>query len=180
VPNPFENLIKAIHALTDRADFDRVYNAAVEREKELRAKRTSNGAAAPAEPAAADNAGAAPDAIQKLVSEIRAMTSRKELVRVQEAVIAREERLRHVHALEVAATLQVGDRVRIQGIRPEYLIGLEGTVERLPEHTKVAVKLDHPDRAEKYIEDDGTIRINADTLAVIPVEENPRTAGAAA
>jgi preprotein translocase subunit YajC len=116
-----------------------------------------------------------PNTIDELIKDIRAITNREDLDRVFQAAREREKQLRAQHTLEVAASLQVGDRVRTHGLSPQYLNGLEGAVERLPEGGLVAVKLDHPQLAKRYAAADGILRTNAGTLTVIPAGEPPRT-----
>jgi hypothetical protein len=116
-----------------------------------------------------------PNKIDELIKDIHALTNREDLDRVYQAACEREKQLRAQHTLEVAASLQIGDRVRTHGLSPQYLNGLEGAVDSLPQGGVVAVKLDHPQLAKRYAAADGILRANAGALTVIPADQTPRT-----
>jgi hypothetical protein len=116
-----------------------------------------------------------PNAIDKLLNDILMLPKQEDLNRVYDAACKREKELRAQHTQEVVASLRIGDRVRLQGVSPQYLNGLEGTVASLPQDGSVPVKLDHPQLARRYASPDGILRARAETLTVIPAGEKPRT-----
>lgn len=56
-------------------------------------------------------------------------------------VKARRSQLRTLTTLEVVGSLNVGDRVKLTGLRPQYVNGATGTVESLAQ-TRFNVRLD--------------------------------------
>ena len=77
----------------------------------------------------------------KILDQVEDMNE-TQLRLLMESVSAQHYVIRQRHARKVAAQLDTGSRVRIVGnIKPKYLAGLAGTVDKL-EGSKVHVRLD--------------------------------------
>lgn len=56
-----------------------------------------------------------------------------------EALVARRKIVRQMQAAQIRASLEPGDRVRIQNISPKYLIGTTAVVRSVPPRSKYVV-----------------------------------------
>lgn len=67
--------------------------------------------------------------------------SDEQLIQLNRSLVANIKARRRNRAMDMAATLREGSKVRIKGLRPQYLNGLTGTIEDFG-NTRVTVKLD--------------------------------------
>jgi hypothetical protein len=65
----------------------------------------------------------------------------EQLMQLNRSIVANIKARRRNKAMDMAAALRVGSRVRIKGLRPQYLNGLTGEVEEFG-NTRITVKLD--------------------------------------
>jgi hypothetical protein len=94
--------------------------------------------------------------------------SREEITGIHEAANARARLLRDLKTAEAAATIKVGDRVTLNGLRPKYLNGLQGEI-KATDGTRATVELGKVDAvmARRYATLDGRILVPIGSLTVV-------------
>jgi hypothetical protein len=98
--------------------------------------------------------------------------------RLIQAIKARRRVRSTIETGKALASVKVGSRVSLHGLRPQYLNGLTGVVEEV-RGTRFNVKLDHPMFAGKYAAG-GKVLVPAATLKVLPEgTPAPKTVGGA-
>jgi hypothetical protein len=98
-----------------------------------------------------------PSSIDATLNAILDVDNRRDLDRVIKTVNVRRGQL----AGELAASLRIGDRVRIVGpIKPRYIAKQTGVVAAPATSERVQVRLDHPETVgQRFIHSDGTVLV---------------------
>jgi hypothetical protein len=100
-----------------------------------------------------------------------------DLDRVVRTAGVRREQL----AAELAASLRIGDRVRIGRIKPRYIEGQTGVVAAPATGQRVQIRLDHPEAVNpRYLQEDGTVHVPTSVIELVTrtAEESTAEGGA--